>query len=354
MRLPNGYGSVFKLPGKRRNPWVARVTTGWKKTIATRGKDKGKEVRRQVYRIIGYYPSKPDALAALGKNRMSPTVARASMTMADLYKEWSEVKFNQIEKATENNYRAAWIHLEPISKLKAKEVRSSHIQTVIDNCQKNGLSRSSLEKIRAVSVMLFDYAVQNDILPKNYAKFIKLPKHEKAPKDRFTALEIKALFDRAGDDRWTSSILIMIYTGLRITEMLELTRFNVDLKAKTITGGIKTEAGKNRVIPIHSKILPYVKEWLKRGGDALICDDKGKKLSSKRYREKFYYPALEGAEVRKLTPHKCRHTFCTMLAEKGADTLSIQILAGHADYGFTANEYTHPEIEKLRKAIHKI
>ncbi len=353
MRLPNGYGSVYKLPGKRRKPWIARITTGWKTVIAKKGKHKGQEVARQQYKPIGYFETKQEAIAALGQHQVSPVLSRGKITMEDLYKEWSEAKYRHISKATANNYRAAWLHLRSIAHLKAKEVRTAHLQKIIDSCHEDGLSRSSLEKIRVVANMLFNHAAENDILNKNYAEFIKLPKTEKAKKERFTDLEIKKLFDNATNE-WTSSILIMIYTGMRISEMLNLTRFNVDLQAGIITGGVKTDAGKNRVIPIHAKIMPYIKEWHNKAGDTLVCDERGKKLSAKRYRENYYYPALVAAGVRKLVPHICRHTFCSMLAEKGADTLSIKLLAGHADYGFTANEYTHLEIESLKKAISKI
>lgn len=349
MRLPNGYGSVYRLPGPRRRPWVARVTAGWKTTIAQKGKLKGREVSRQKYQVIGYFATKPEALTALAQHQTNPVIPKANITMEELYKEWSEGKYKNIAKSTADNYRAAWLHLAPVAKIKVKEVRTSHLQKIIDDCH---MSRSTLEKIRVVSVMLLSYAIENDILNKNYAEFIKLPKAEKMPKQRFSDIEIKKLFDIA--DEWTSTVLILIYTGMRISEMLNLTRFNVDLKQEIITGGIKTDAGKDRVIPIHSKIMPYIKSWYAKGGDALICDDKGKKLSAKRYREKFYYPALEAAEARLLTPHACRHTFCSLLADAGADTLAIKLLAGHADYGFTANEYTHPEVEMLKKAMNKI
>ena len=148
--------------------------------------------------------------------------------------------------------------------------------------------------------------------------------------------------------------MILIYTGLRISELLSLTRFNVSMEQQVITGGIKTDAGKDRVIPIHPKILKYFRQRYDQGGPALVCDDQGRRLTAKRYREKMYYPALEACGIRQLTPHKCRHTFCSLLAERGADTLSIQRLAGHTDYAFTANEYSHPEIEALRREIGKL
>ena len=328
------------MKGSRRKPYIARAFLG--------RNEKG----RSIYQTIGYFESRQEGLDALVLHRHNPVTSKANMTLKELYDEWSAGAFQRISKQTADNYRTAWNRLSKHKAVKVKEIRAGQFQGIIDACHKDGMSRSTLEKIRTTAVLMFTYAMENDIINKNYAKFIRLPKKEKAQKDRFTDLEIKKLFERAADE-WTSSILIMIYTGLRINELLGLTRFNVDIDQGIITGGIKTDAGKNRIVPIHPKILKYVKAWHEKDGERLICEE-GKAINARRYREYFYYPALEVAGVRKLTPHKCRHTFCTMLAEKGADTLAIQKLAGHADYGFTANEYTHPEVGKLVEAINKI
>lgn len=342
MRNPNGYGSVFKLKGRRRKPWIARVTTGWT--------DEG----RQLFQTVGYYATKQEAMNALALHRVSPVSPRSGIALLELYEEWSAGKYKKISKSTQNNYRAAWLHIKSLEKAKFADLRTNHWQEVIDSCANDGLGRSSLEKIRVLAVMLCDYAIKNDITNKNYATFIELPKAEKTKKDRFTDLEIKQLEKQADVIPWVDTVLILIYTGMRISEMLSLTKFNVNLELQVITGGVKTDAGKDRIIPIHPKIQKYFKQRYDQGGAALICDGKGQQLTAKRYREKMYYPALVACGVRKLTPHKCRHTFCSLLAERGADTLSIQRLAGHTDYAFTANEYSHPEIEALRKEISKL
>jgi integrase len=342
MKLPNGHGTVYRIgaksknPPRRRNPWVARITTGFT--------DEGK----QLYQTIGYFATRQEALDALTLHRINPLSPRANITLEELYKEWSAVKYKQVTPATVNNYKSAWNHIKKLAHLKVKDLRTAQLQGVID---KSTLGSSSLEKIRVVMVMLFSYAIENDILNKSYAEFVKLPKKRKTEKERFSDTEIQKL--SKNPDEWTSTILIMIYTGMRISELLGLTRFNVDLERGIITGGIKTDAGENRVIPIHPKILPYIKMWYDKQGEALICEN-GKKLHPKTYSRKHYHPALERAGVRRLTPHACRHTFCSMLADAGADTLAIKLLAGHTEYSFTANEYTHPEIEFLKKAISKI
>lgn len=342
LKNPNGFGTVYKLSGRRRRPWIARITTGWT--------DDGK----QLYQTIGYFEEKNEALDALTLHRLNPISPKASITLGELYDEWSSGKYQYISKQTVDNYKAAWKYLSKYKNVRVKELRTAHLQSVIDKCHKENMSRSTLEKIRIVAVSLFKYAIENDILNKNYADFIRLPKSEKIEKDRFTDIEIKKLTDAAPKNKWIGTVLIMIYTGMRISEMLGLTKFNVDIDNGIITGGVKTEAGKNRIIPINPKIMKYVRYWYAKDGQALICDEKGKILSAKKYREKFYYPALEAAKVRELNPHACRHTFGSLMAAAGVDTVHIQKLIGHADYATTANIYTHLEIETLREAISKI
>jgi site-specific recombinase XerD len=63
---------------------------------------------------------------------------------------------------------------------------------------------------------------------------------------------------------------------------------------------------------------------------------------------------LDALEIKRLVPHSCRHTFASMMAKAGADTLAIQRIIGHADYATTANIYTHESVEELKKAINKI
>ena len=354
IRNPNGFGTVFKMPGRRRRPWCARITTGWKKVIAKSGKHAGQEVSRQVYQVIGYYATKQEALDALALHRVEPVSPKVDVTLGELYEEWSAGKYNSgLSRDTINNYKAAWKHVEKLKTAKFKDLRTAHWQKAIDE-KKGALSRSSLKKIKTLATLLYQYALKNDIVKKNYAQFIELPRETKKEKQIFTDLEIQKMFKNVESIPWVDTILIMIYTGMRISEMLQLTKFSVDLEKQIITGGIKKEAGRDRIIPINRKILPFIKKWYAKNGKALICRDDGSSMSAKYYREKYYYPALEMLGIQKLTPHACRHTFASLMAAANVDPLYTQRIIGHADYAFTANEYTHPEINELKKAINKI
>lgn len=135
--------------------------------------------------------------------------------------------------------------------------------------------------------------------------------------------------------------------------MLALTKFNVDIENMLITGGAKTDAGKDRIFPTHPKIQPFVKKWYEEEEEPLVTRN-GEKTLPVYYRRYLYYPALEKAKVRKLTPHKARHTFGILLNKAGANTVYIQKLLGNADYATTANIYTHPDIQELRNAVEMI
>lgn len=338
MKNPNGFGSVYKLSGKRRKPWIARKTIGWD------------ENGKQIYFTIGYFEKRVDALNALSEYNKNPFVTKHDITLNELYEEWSSVKFNKISDKTINTYSTAWNHLSKIGDMPFREIRTNHMQSIIDNME---LSRSSMQKVKVLAGLLFKYALENDIVSKNYAEFIELPKKEKKEREIFSDMEIKKLHEIADFTPWVDTVLILIYTGMRISEMLELTKFNVDIDNMIITGGVKTDAGKNRIIPIHSKIQPYIKKWYDSNGPCLIHRE-GSPILQNYYRKYLYYPTLEKANVRKLTIHSTRHTFASLMARAGADTISTQRIIGHADYSTTANIYTHIDVEELKKAIEMI
>ena len=126
MRNPNGHGSCYRLKGKRRNPWVARITEGWT------------EDKKQIRRIIGYFETKSAAMDALAMHRVDPVSPKTNLTLSDIYEEWSKGKYKNVSKATENNYRAAWKYINRYEKAKFKDLRTTHWQDIIDRCSAEG------------------------------------------------------------------------------------------------------------------------------------------------------------------------------------------------------------------------
>lgn len=332
MKNPNGYGSVYKLTGNRRRPYVARVTSGWS--------NDGK----QLFNIIGYYETRKQAMIALTGYWEGGTKQRDSLTLEDVYNEWSEIKYVNISASTIGQYKGAFQKLKPIWHTRFQNLRTTHFQKIIYENQAT-LKKGSLEKIKLLVGLLYKYAIQNDFATKNYAQYIELPKEDKREKRVFTDLEIQALWDNL-DKPYVDTVLILIYTGLRIGELLNLTQFNVDLQKQIITGGLKTDAGKNRIIPINEKIIPLIENRMQESGPLFP-------YSYAKYKSHFSQ-LMADLNIIGVTPHSTRHTFATLMARGGANAKALQEIIGHANYSTTMDIYTHTDISDLQKAIKSI
>jgi len=357
MKNPNGYGSVYKLPGARRKPWVAKCPA--RQVPGTLGS-------KQL--VIGYYKERKEAMKALAAwhSQEHPVidVDRADITLSQLHAEWRAVKYKSIGEKTRETYDTAWNYFAPLRDVKVRNLRTAHFQRLIDDADALERSRSALQKIRVLAGMLEGYAMQNDIVNKNYAEFITMPRKEQSEKECFSDLDMKRLEKAAkGGVLYADVILIMCYTGWRIGELLELTPFNYDKANNTLTGGMKTDAGKNRMVPVHPKIAPYLQRWLSHKAGTIFFreDERGGEtrrvpVTQAYFRKVWFYPTLEAVGIHKpgerhFTPHATRHTFVSLLHKAGVDKWDIQRLAGHASEVVTNKVYTHVDQEQLQAAI---
>jgi integrase len=349
LKRANGQGSVYKLSGRRRKPWAAAVTVDCSKLEG----DKVKQDRE----IIGYFEKEKEAKDALDRYRLSigePLEKNSNMTLKEVYNIWSKNKFKEdISKSTKDGIKASWKKLSTLEDRQFSEIRSDEFQDVI-NYHKDikKASKSTLTKMKSLIYALCDYAYHNGILKTNYSSLIKIGNVDTSEREAFNDLEIEIFKKNVDKVEWVDTILVLCYTGMRPAEMLTLTKFNVDLKNRLITGGIKTETGKDRIIPIHPVIYPIFTKWYNKNCETIFCNEKGKKLSVRAYRENRFAPALEELNIRPLTPYSCRHTFATRLNRVKAQPANIQRLIGHVAGSDTTDKvYTHPEIEDLRQTI---
>ena len=144
---------------------------------------------------------------------------------------------------------------------------------------------------------------------------------------------------------------MLCYTGFRVSEFLALTPFSYDVENNCLRGGMKTESGKNRVVPIHPKIAPYLSARLLEGGNTIITVN-GKPANVTTFR-KYFKELMEQIGAPAATPHWCRHTFASLLHRAGADELAIKRMMGHSDKDITEH-YTHTDIDFLRKELLKV
>ena len=348
MKLPNGFGSVYKLSGNRRNPYRAIVTERWQIDSDT-GKWKQKR------KTIGYYESKKDALQALADYNKSPYDVDASkVTFAEVYERWSDEHFPTVSESNVKGYRAAYLLCEPIANKRMADVKLDDLQYIADNSGKN---YPTLRKYKVLVGLMFKYAVIHDIITPdmNKTQYIDIKKagNPNALKP-FTKAEIDKVWKWHNTNVYFNVILILIYSGCRISELLDLKKEHVNIKERwfDITAS-KTDAG-IRKVPISDKVLPFFEYWYNLNDcEYLISTPEAKHFVYRNYYDSYWKPLIEQIGMTH-TPHDTRHTCVSLLAEAGVDDRLVKKIVGHKGQGVTQQVYTHFEIEALFDAINKI
>ena len=333
MRNPNGFGTVAKLSGNRRNPYVARKTKGFN--------EKG----HPIYKTVGYYATREEGMIALAIYNNDPwDIDRAKTTFADLYELWKERKAVKLGKSNRQSLFAAYKHCAPLHNMKYKSIKSYHMQDCIDDC---GCGYSTQGAIKSLFRHLDKFALELDITTRRYSELITSAPVPETNKSPFTYEEIKRIWSIA-EFPWVDSILVFLYTGFRISELLDLKISNVDLEQATIRGGTKTRAGKDRIVPIHSRILPIIQKRVSSGGEYLFGDNVSKVSTTQYY--KYWNEIMQTLNI-KHTPHECRHTFRSHLDSAGANKRCIDLIMGHKSKDVGERVYTHKTVQELKDAI---
>ncbi len=339
-RRANAQGSVYKVSGNRRKPYIAVLPCKY---------DKDGNARRTT---LGYYETKTEALNALNEAVAANITDKINMTLENIFECWKSAHYRDLSKQAIDAYNAAWKYLITYSSKKFRDLKASDIQICIDDAVSKGKSKATCEKIRSLYSQLCKYAMSQDIISQNYSQFLKLPKSSKKEKEIFTESEIQLLL--SNDNNETAMIiLILIFSGMRIGELFDIKKEKVYLNDTYpyLIGGKKTEARTNRIIPIHSSILRYIKYFYLKPGKYLISNSIGNRMNEKNFRERNYYPLLQKVGISKKTPHSTRHTFATVLQANGAKPEDLIKVIGHADYEITTENYIHQDIKKLSNMI---
>lgn len=336
MRLANGMGSVTKMSGKRRKPYRVRITAGWEM------KD-GKA--KQISKTIGYYATRKEALEALFAFNSAPyDLDTQGITFEELYGKWSAEHFKECAESTKANFHAAYLHCAKIYKMRMRDIRVQHLEGVIDAC----VSQTAKPRIKTLFNQMYAYAMRYEIVEKNYAEICKIPKQPAAKIERkiFTDEEIEKL--RSYEQIESDIVLVGIYSGFRPAELLEIKHDDVHLDEGYMQGGMKTAAGKNRIVPIHSSIRPIIEKYYANGKEFLFSP----MVTYNQYAHKFRNVCSTLGT--KHTPHDTRHTFITMAKNAEMNDNILKLIVGHVVSDLTERVYTHRTLEQMIEEIEKI
>ena len=315
MKRPNGLGSVYKLKGNLRKPWVARRTVGWT--------DKG----YPKYLFIGYYATRKEAMEELAKYNAKPY--DKTTTFGSCADAWLSEAEKSVSLSTKRVYHSSAKRCEPIRNIRFSEIRLTDLQPLVDD-----VSESMGKQIKVYLSKVFEHAIKHEILPPErheLIRYIKLSteKGNVLKRQNFTSDEVSKVDDPL--------VLILLYTGLRVGELLSVKAEDIHLDERWLyIPKSKTSAGV-RVVPIAEKIVPCFSAL-----PTNISYDKFKSDFRRKYNGHL--------------PHDTRHTFISRMASltPPVDERIVKAIVGHAGSGVTETVYTHLDLAPLLDAVNRL
>ena len=351
-KMPNAYGSITKMSGKRRKPYRVRVTDRWVIDDKT-GRSK------QLRPTLGYFETREEAMIALATYNENPyDINTDNITFSEVYEKWSDGYFRTLSNlSSARTIKAAYSYCNGLYNMRMQDIRVSHLEGTIINAQ---VGDSTKARIKSLFNMLYRYAVANDIVEKDYAAVMFAngnPIKRSRTRDviPFTQEEIQMLWNNLEQIPFVDMILIEIYSGWRPQELAILKTYDVDITSETMRGGLKTDAGKNRIVPIHPLIKKRMSEAATLQSEYLFNDANGQQgtyMTYDKYRSRFD-KVMKRLNL-KHHPHETRHTFITKAKACGVDEYILKLIVGHAIDDITEKVYTHRTIEQLKSEMEKI
>ena len=337
MRNPNGYGCIKHLSGRRRRPFVFVVT------------DAGRQ------RPVEYFTILVDAQifqADYHRTHHHRSLPGHQITLIELYHRWlpAHIADTGPSQSSLDSYKNAFRHLTDLHYEPVTNLRYTDYQRILDGMKRRGLSYSSLKKVRSLISLLEKYALKTEIITKAYAPLLSIGRNRPVrPHHPFSRQKINRLW-AAVDCHGVDTVLILLYTGMRCGEMLQLQKADVHLRQRYIRITRSKTAAGIRIIPIHHRIAALIESRIKSPGDALICDDTGRPYNYGRYCT-IWRSVMQLIRAEGHTTHDCRHTVATLLDNAGANETAKRRILGHAGGDITERVYTHKGLRQLRKCI---
>ena len=324
-----------------------------------------------------YFLTYNDAYAALVEYNKNPYDLEPSITVKELYEKWTAEYFDTISEESARGVKSAWAYCSSVANMRVKDIRARHVKGCMDEGtitvrgEKRTPSATTKNKIKSLFNLMLDYALEYELVDRNYARTFNLTddtikeihnvKREHIP---FTDEEMEKLWAHIDDKVGVDILLVQCYSGWRPQELGLLRLEDVDLENWTFRGGMKTEAGTDRSVPIHSRIRSiverkykeaqsvgseYLFNWLDSGNRS-----KNIKLTYARYQQAFGRIRDELNLNPEHRPHDGRKHFVTMAKKYAVDEYAIKYLVGHKISDITEKVYTAREFEWLREEIEKI
>ena len=342
---PNGAGTAYK----RGRTWTACITIGWKTTPTGRA--------QAVRRTRGGFPTKREALAYCQRLQAAPK-DKPKLTLQQVYDAWLPAHEARVSKSTMDCYHAAYKYFDALKSLPMVDIDVDELQECLDACPR---ARRTRENMKAVMGLLYKYAIPRHQATMNLAEYLHTGDNDKSTRPAFSHDQIELIHDQIGVTPYADMVYVLIYTGFRPAELFSLTQYSYH--DGILTGGIKTEAGKDRAVPVSPKIMPIIEQRVSTCHGFLFPRENGEQMTVAYFRDCCFYPVLAAAGIQPIptaehpayyTPYSCRHTFANLLKGAPGSDVDKAKLIGHADYSTTKKMYQSAELEAMKKIIEEL
>lgn len=369
-RLPNGFGQISEIKNRNlRNPFRAMVTVGKSST--------GRPICKPL-KPESFFPTYNDAYAALVEYNRNPYDLEDSITVFKLYERWSKEYFSTLKApASIRTITSAWAYCSSVYDMRVSDLRVRHIK----GCMEDGIavirgvekkpSAGTKSRIKSLFNLMLDYALEYELVDKNYARTFEISKDVLVESEEtknghipFTTDELDLLWNNIDKFKYVDVVLFQCYSGWRPQELGLLRIEDVNLNDGYIIGGMKTDAGRDRIVPIHPKVRDIVQnrynEAISINSPYLInCTDSHTHKGNIKFTYSKYYSRFEKiVKALKLNPehrpHDGRKTFVTLCKKAELDEYAIKYMVGHEIYDITEKVYTQREISWFKEEIEKI
>lgn len=354
----SGEGSVRKMrSGRWRGELMDGYTPDGKKNMVYFSGDKKGDVLEQIRNYVNL--------------RDANVRVNQLLVLSEWAQNWYDDYKSQVQPSTYSGYKYTLkLITTHLGSLKVKDLLPIHVNSFMDTLSDLDYSRSQIQKCRAMLIQILDAAESNNLISRNPARMAKKLRNidedwEDSTKDAFTEEEINLLDEYLPNDLLGNSIRLMLYTGIRVQELLALTPasisedgsvLRIDQAIKTVNGvpvlGPPKSKRSKRTVPIPAAYRNCAMFLRSNGGKELIWTKTLKQslYSVGSFRRRYYTALSKIPGVRKLSPHCCRHTYVTRLEARNVPMEIIARLAGHSEIK-TTDRYLHTSAEMLENAV---
>lgn len=364
-KASSGNGSITKMSGNRRKPWLLRMPVPDPHTGIP------------VLKAIGTYVTREEAESVRAEMMKRPATPYQDSTLFEIYKLFLESREykGRSDKAREL-YDLAWKYLRPLWHFKIAALYAQDFQNILDKMSDDGLSQSMLEKERTLISKLYRTAIGWRVVDANLASVLKVEGRKSPEREIFTDEQITLILNQKTDSTG-QMVIALLACGVRIYELLHFRHedFHRTETGAYMIGGCKTEAGRNRIIPILDFGIPIFEHAYATSVEngPLFPNGKGGFWNEKNWRNRRFYPFLEeigiqpnpydedgkrkpefAGKLAPYTPYTTRHTYASLCDRAGVNKDILKRAVGHTPKSKMLDEvYLHPKATQMIEAFDK-